>query len=266
MPLRQQMPAFWWFIEDRVAGMGRPGFNRYHGADLSLEESIVFSWLGKLPDTTPAVTHFWQFLDDYGPKIALFHDPTDVPMPDRLARLRERATLLDVLERVSVKTRVFENVSWHGEGPEPRLRLTRNLGQLNAEIELLKRHQLSVLISLIEHPFDHDILCEHFTLHHFPIKDIAPPSPDQVYALAERLHAALVAEQKVAVHCLAGVGRTTTMLVAAHLVQGYALQDLKAWTRRRNPHFLFRGAQAAFIEDFAQALDSGQLPLLRQAL
>lgn len=263
MPLRRQMPALWWFIEGRVAGMGRPGFNRYRGSDLSLEEAIVFSWLGKLSDTAPALAHFWQFLDDYGPKIAPFHEPSAPPVADRLARLRERAPLLDVLERISAKTQVFKNVSWHDEGPEPRLRLTWNMRQLESEIELLKHHRLSVLISLIEQPFDHDILSEHFTLHHLPIEDVTPPSPAQVYDLAEHLRSSLAAGQNVVVHCLAGVGRTTTMLIAAHLVLGHTLQDLKAWIRRCNPHFLFRGSQAAFIDDFAQALSNGHLPILR---
>ena len=47
-------------------------------------------------------------------------------------------------------------------------------------------------------------------------------------------------------HCLAGIGRTTTMLMAAYLVQGYALQDLAAWVRVRNPHYLFHGSQMTF--------------------
>jgi protein-tyrosine phosphatase len=256
------MPALWWFIEDRVAGMGRPGFNRYQGAALSLEEAIVFSWLGKLSDFMPPLSHFWQFLEDYGPKIALFHEPSTLPIADRLAHLRERAPLLDVLECLNGKTQVFENVSWHDEGPELRLNLTRNMRQLEAEIDLLKRHRLSVLISLIEQPFDHDILREHFTLYHVPIQDITPPSPSQVYDLAGYMLSALNSGHKIAVHCLFGVGRTTTMLIAAHLAMGYALHDLKAWTRRCNPQFLFRGSQAAFIDNFAQALDSGCLPIL----
>jgi len=100
-------------------------------------------------------------------------------------------------------------------------------------------------------------------LHHLSIEDITPPKLEQVYNLAEQLCAALDAGHKVAVHCLFGVGRTTTMLIAAHLVLGYTLHDLKAWIRRCNPGFLFRGSQAAFIDEVAQALSHGHLPILR---
>jgi len=136
------------------------------------------------------------------------------------------------------------------------------MGQLEAEIELLERHQVSVLISLIEAPFDHDMLSQRFTVHHVPIEDIAPPAPEQVYELAEHLRAALDSGRNIAVHCLAGVGRTTTMIIAAHLVLGYRLHALKAWIRRCNPHFLFRGSQASFLDALARQLDQGRLPVL----
>ena len=74
MPLRQQMPALWWFIEDRVAGMGRPGFNRYHGADLSLEEAIVFSWLGQLSNhCTGQKIKIADIVDKYDALVPLIH-------------------------------------------------------------------------------------------------------------------------------------------------------------------------------------------------
>ena len=262
MPLRQQMPALWWFIEGRIAGMGRPGFNRYRGTDLPLEEAIVFSWLGKLATAAAPLSHFWRFLDAYGPKLAPFHEPSTPPIAERLGRLRERASLLDALERLNAKTQAFENIAWRDEGPAPHLHLTRNMQQLETEIELLKRHHVSGLVSLIEEPLDHDVLSQRFTVHHVPIEDITPPSSEQVYELAEHLRAALDSGHNIAVHCLAGVGRTTTMLIAAHLVLGYRLHDLKAWIRHCNPPFLFRGSQAAFLEAFAWELNHGRLPVL----
>ena len=260
--LRQKMPALWWFIEGRIAGMGRPGFNRYRGTDLPLEEAIVFGWLGKLADGAAPLSHLWRFLDDYGPKLAPFHEPSTPPIAERLARLRERVCLLDTLERLNAKTQAFEDIAWRDEGPEPYLRLTRNMRQLESEIELLERHQVSVLISLIEAPFDHGVLSQRFTVHHVPIEDITPPAPEQVYELAEHLRVALDRGCNIAVHCLVGVGRTTTMIIAAHLVLGYNLHDLKSWIRRCNPHFLFRGSQAAFLDALARQLDQGRLPVL----
>ena len=45
-----------------------------------------------------------------------------------------------------------------------------------------------------------------------PVEDITPPSRDQVYTFAETLCTALAADKTVVTHCLAGIGRTTTML------------------------------------------------------
>ena len=79
-----------------------------------------------------------------------------------------------------------------------------------------------------------------------PVEDITPPGRDQVYTFAETLFTALAADKTVVTHCLAGIGRTTTMLIAAYLVHGYSLQELTAWISVRNPHFAFRGSQMAF--------------------
>jgi protein-tyrosine phosphatase len=69
--------------------------------------------------------------------------------------------------------------------------------------------------------------------------------------------------ENVAVHCLAGLGRTTTMLIAAYLVQGYALRDLTTWIRRQNPHFLFLGSQATFVYELADHLNRGDLSVIQ---
>lgn len=40
------MKAFWWFKENSIAGMGRPGFNRMSWSDLTFEEDLVLGWFG----------------------------------------------------------------------------------------------------------------------------------------------------------------------------------------------------------------------------
>lgn len=266
MPLRRYMKTFWWFMEGRVAGMGRPGFNRCHWSDFSLEEALVLSWLGKQTEAALSVHDLRQYLDRYAPKVAPFYKLTHDTIPDQIKSLHERTALLDVLEQLNAKTQLFQQIDWVEDDAQPRLHLTRDLTRLQDEIDLLKQHRISVLISLTEHPMDYDHLNGHFTLHHLPIEDVSPPNHEQVYALAHLLTTAFEVGENVAVHCLAGLGRTTTMLIAAYLVQGYTLRDLTTWIRRQNPHFLFVGSQAQFVYELADHLNRGDLSIIHPAL
>ena len=73
MPIRRQLRSFWWFIEGRVGGMGRLGYNRCHWFDLSFEEGEVLSWLGKQHGAISALADLWHYLDQHGPKAATFY-------------------------------------------------------------------------------------------------------------------------------------------------------------------------------------------------
>jgi protein-tyrosine phosphatase len=142
------------------------------------------------------------------------------------------------------------------------LRCTLNVQQMQDEMALLQQHNISVVISLLEHPLDHGRLNGIFELHHVPVEDAMPPRRDQVYAVARILETALTAGKNVVIHCLAGIGRTTTMFIAASLVQGYSLADLVAWVQARNPHFQFIGGQVAFLQELANDVAHGHAPLI----
>lgn len=265
MPLRYQLRSFWWFLERRVGGMGRPGFNRCHWFDLSLEEGLLLSWLGKQSLPSPTLTSLWDYLDMYGPKVAMFYGLQPTEVHHRLSQLRTPQRLLAMLDQLNAKTHIFADLDWVETAPHPVLRLTTSAQRRQQEIALLKQHNVTVLISLLEHPLDHPELLNDFQVYHIPVEDVAPPSREQVYLFAETLRSALAAGHTVVTHCLAGIGRTTTMLMAAYLVQGYALTDLQALVRLRNPHFLFRGSQFTFLEELAKAVRRGELPLLTPA-
>jgi protein-tyrosine phosphatase len=262
MPIRHHLKAFWWFLEGRVGGMGRPGYNQCHWFDFSLEEGVVFTWLGKQPLTTMAIDHFWQYIDAYAPKVALFHGLSVVEARHRLHRLRERTTLDTVLTSMNAKAGILQDVCWRDDDTKALLCYTPNMQRLQHEIALLKQHNVSVIISLQEHPFDLPLLAQHFETYHLPVEDVTPPSQAQVYAFAEILCNTLAAGKTVVTHCLAGVGRTTTMLMAAYLVQGYAWPELVAWVQGCNPHFQFKGQQVAFLQTLAADIASGRLPRL----
>lgn len=265
VPLRSQLPSFWWFLEGRIGGMGRPGFNRCRWYDLTLEEGLLLSWLGKQPLPTPGVDSLWTHLEAYGPKVAMFYGLHPEAVRDRLRGLRTPSALRRLLDQLNAKTHIFEEIAWVEAPSQPALRLTTSAQRRQQEIALLKQHKVSVLISLLEHPLDHPELLNDFTVHHIPVEDVTPPSYAQVYTFAETLAAALTDGHTVVTHCLAGIGRTTTMLMAAYLVQGTSLSTLQAWVQARNPHFLFRGSQFAFLEELAHEVRCGRLPLLSPA-
>jgi protein-tyrosine phosphatase len=262
MLMRGQLKAFWWFVEGRVGGMGRPGFNQCHWFDFSLEEGVVFTWLGKQHHTAPALESLWQYLDWYGPQVAPFHGVSVAEVSDRLACLRDLASLLAVLESMNAKAGILQDVSVLHNGPQATLHFVPNVRRLQHELEVLKHYNVSVVISLLEHPLDLEVLSQHFEVYHLPVEDVTPPSHAQVYAVATILRTALERGKNVVTHCLAGVGRTTTMLMAAYLVQGHSWEELVTWVQARNPHFQFKGRQAAFLQEFAHSIANGRLPLL----
>ena len=262
MPLRYELRSFWWFIDGRVGGMGRLGFNRCHWFDLSFEEGEVLSWLGKQHVALSALADLWSYLDQHGAKVATFYGLQPDEARDRLKRLHDPAALLAILQSIHAKTGIFDDIAWVDDHPQPVLRLTTSAQRRQQEVALLKQHNVGVLISLLEQPLDHPELRNDFEVFHVPVEDIAPPGREQVYAFAETLLTSLESGKTVVTHCLAGIGRTTTMLMAAYLVQGYPLLDLAAWVRARNPHYLFHGSQMRFLQELAEDVRRGHLPVL----
>jgi hypothetical protein len=265
MPIRRELKAFWWFVEGRVGGMGRPGYNQCHWYDLSLEEGLVFSWLGKQHQTLSMMENLWEYLDVYGPKVAPFYRLSPTEVHGRLRHLRDRDTLLAVVQSMNAKAGILQEVTWLDKGTHTMLHFLPNVQRLQHEVAMLKHYNVSVIISLLEQPLDQTVLEAYFEVYHLPVEDVTPPSYEQVYAFAAILHTALAAGKNIVTHCLAGVGRTTTMLLAAALVQGHAWDELVTWVQTCNPHFQFKGRQVAFLQELAHDITSGRRPLLSAA-
>ncbi len=80
------------------------------------------------------------------------------------------------------------------------------------------------------------------------------PKGNRFFYLADVVKKAQEQRKKIAVHCMAGIGRTSTMLLAAHLALGEDLEMLKVSIETRNPFFKLTGPQAKFIQSFATSL------------
>ena len=191
----------------------------------------------------------------------MFYELSPDVARERLSHLRDRATLLAMAERMNTKTGIFDDVSWVEDHAIPALRLIPSVAAATRGGTTQKVQRRGVDLPL-EQPLDHPELCNDFELYHVPVEDITPPSRDQVYTFAKTLFTALAADKTVVTHCLAGIGRTTTMLIAAYLAHGYSLQELTAWIRVCNPHFAFRGSQMAFLQELAEDIRCGRAPVV----
>src|SRR4051794_21107001 len=103
------MKAFWWFRENSIAGMARPGFNFVHWFELPFDEAILLGWLGRFSGGVESFDAFEGHLRDYVPKIRRFYPLSDQDFEAAVGRLRDPAGFEVVLGRLARRTRIFDD-------------------------------------------------------------------------------------------------------------------------------------------------------------
>lgn len=254
------MQTLWWFIDDAAGGMGRPGFNRCHWFDLTLEGGVLLTWIGERASRRGTFHDLGPYLDRYGPRVAPFFGLTPAQVKARLDRLLEPAALMAALERLELQTTVLQDLD---QGPDGVVRYTVDPRPLGRELEALSQLGVEVIISLMSTPPDPELVDAGFVVHHLPVPDLTPPAHEQVYAFTDLLMGALDGGHKVVTHCLAGVGRTSTMYLASGLLLGRSWDELAARIKVCNPRYQFKGSQTAYVEQFARDVERGALPRWR---
>uniref|UniRef100_UPI002608909B phosphatase domain-containing protein n=1 Tax=Acidocella sp. TaxID=50710 RepID=UPI002608909B len=120
------------------------------------------------------------------------------------------------------------------------------------DLELLKGVGVTTLITLTEKDFPQDVLARHGLKNvHLPIADRKAPTPAEMDMLVVRMRELLDAGKVLAVHCLAGLGRTGTIL-AAYLVKekGLSAQVALNQIRRFNRQFVQSDDQEDFLVEY----------------
>ena len=125
---------------------------------------------------------------------------------------------------------------------------------LQEALQWLKGQGFHGVLSLTEHGLPEEALAEHgLKSQHVPIQDYTPPEPEQIQQ-AIRFIDSLTKEGAVLVHCMAGHGRTGTIL-ACHLVSvGMSAEAAIKEVRMKRPGSIETLEQEESVRQYAKSL------------
>jgi hypothetical protein len=227
--------------------MARPGFNATHWSELPLDEGVLLGWLGQYSHGPAPLSSFRKHLEVYAPKVFPFFRLDHESGSNRLRVFDSDSGFIEVMTRLSERTQSIRDFSLEKD----QVSFSINESRLLEEVENLKERGVRRIVSLTEHHHQKDFLSGHFQLNHLAIEDLGAPTKEQAHKLAEILKASRRDHETLAVHCLAGIGRTSTMLIAAHLLLGEDFCELKTQIAEKNPTFALVGSQAEFLHNLA---------------
>ena len=122
-------------------------------------------------------------------------------------------------------------------------------------LEFFKDEGIGAIVTLMERPLNKALIEEFgFEYHHIPISDFSAPSADQISEFVEAVEDARRSGQKIVVHCLAGQGRTGTMLACYLVSQGRSSTEAIGEIRELRPGSIETNAQERAVYQYARDL------------
>ena len=125
--------------------------------------------------------------------------------------------------------------------------------RLREDLALLRNQGIESIVSLTEHSLNPAIVKEMGFRHlSLAVADMAPPTIDDISRFVEFTDESERDELPVAVHCLAGLGRTGTMLACFLVGKGYGAEEALQEVRGRRPGSVETPAQEEIISEYAE--------------
>lgn len=121
-----------------------------------------------------------------------------------------------------------------------------------ADLAILREHGIQSVLTLTETPvLAHELESAGLNTLHLPVDDFHAPTTHQMLQALSYIDASLAENMPVAVHCLAGQGRTGTILAAWLLRSGLSAADAIAEIRALAPGAIESAPQVAALRLWA---------------
>ena len=134
-----------------------------------------------------------------------------------------------------------------GAGGKPNAELKRDLVNL-------KHMGVDSILSLTSDSLDSQVLDDcGFQCLHLPVEDMAAPTPSQIRQAVLFIDEH-IEQGGVVVHCMAGIGRTGTVLAGYLVWQGYSPEVAITEIREKRPGSIETISQESTIFSFAEAI------------
>ena len=141
--------------------------------------------------------------------------------------------------------------SWLVQGQIAGTPLPGVVHGMDHDLAALRHMGITVLITLTESDLPQAALQRHGLANvHLPIHDHEPPSLGQIQMLLKRMELLLAKGEVLAVHGLAGLGRTGTVLAAWWVREGLTATESLRRVRLLEPRYVQSAAQEAFLQSY----------------
>ena len=129
--------------------------------------------------------------------------------------------------------------------------------ELEANLGIISQEKIGAIISLSELPLNEDAVHRFgFRYLYLPVRDMCAPTIDDVKAFIAFTHGMREGKGGTLVHCMAGMGRTGTMLACYLLYEGRNYEQAMDEVRRCRPGSIETVTQEALIKQYSALLEN----------